>query len=141
MSRPTDAITAEIAELHRFFVDWVTGALPDTEAAFHQGFLSRMAPTFQVIEPDGARVTLAELAPSVRRNHGKNPAFASSVHDVALAAQSADLLVATYEERQSNAMAASSPDNTRRSTVVFAVDPSAPRGLRWVHVQETLLPD
>jgi hypothetical protein len=133
-------VTAEIADLHRFFVDWVTGTLPASEPAFEGGFLSRMDPAFRCIEPDGAVVSLQELAPSVRRAHGKNPAFSTSIHGVILCATSAELVVATYEERQQNALSASSPDNTRRATAVFRVDPSAPRGLRWLHVQETLLP-
>lgn len=136
-----ETIAAEIADLHRFFVDWVTGALPASEAAFASGFLSRMDPVFRCIEPDGAVVSLQELAPSVRRAHGKNPAFRTSLHEVSLCAVTPELVVATYEERQQNALSASSPDNTRRATAVFRVDSSAPRGLRWLHVQETLLPE
>lgn len=133
-------VSAEIADLHRFFVDWVTGALPASEAAFAAGFLSRMDSAFRCIEPDGAVVSLQDLAPSVRRAWGKNPAFSTSIHGVVLCAATAELVVATYEERQQNALSASSPDNTRRATAVFRVDSSAPRGLRWLHVQETLLP-
>ena len=49
-----------------------------------------------------------------------------------------DLIAATYEEWQRNALASTPKDNGRIATVLFRREEER---LRWLHLQETWLPD
>lgn len=135
------AATREIEELHRFFVDWFGGHCEDSDAVFSSGLTDRCDPGFTLIQPGGAGAELSTFAPGMRRAFGSNPDFRIAVRDVGVRLETADLVVATYEEWQRNARNSQPEDNGRISTALFLRDSSRPTGLRWVHVHETWLPD
>ena len=72
----------------------------------------------------------------MRRAHGSNPDFRIAIRNVVVRRVMPDVVLATYEEWQRNALASTPPDNARLATVAFArTEP-----LRWLHVHETWLP-
>lgn len=125
----------EVEALHRFFVDWFTGAASDD--AIETDFLNRFDPDFLLIPPGGTVLTLDEFDAALRRGHGTNPDFRIAIRNVTIRGNLDDCIVATYEEWQRNALASTPPDNGRIVTVVF----KRAQPLRWLHVHETRLPD
>jgi hypothetical protein len=127
-------VRREVEDLHRFFVRWFSGALPESE--FDAGFLSRFDPDFMLVPPAGIRLDLTALESSVRRGHATNPDFRVAIRNVRIQRILPGHILATYEEWQRNALASTPPDNGRIATVLF--EDSEP--LRWLHIHETWLP-
>jgi hypothetical protein len=125
----------EIEALHRFFVDWFTGAAPND--AIETDFLNRFDPDFLLIPSGGTILTLDAFESTLRLSHGTNPDFRIAIRNVTIRRNLDDCIVATYEEWQRNALASTPPDNARIATVLF----KRARPLRWLHVHETRLPD
>ena len=125
----------EIEALHRFFVGWFSGELPQT--AFESGFTARFASDFLIIPPAGTVLGLGDLSNSIERAHGSNPEFRIAIRNVCLRRVTPSQLLVTYEEWQRNALATTPPDNARVATVWFE------RGtpLKWLHVHETTMPE
>jgi len=131
-SSTEDRCTAEIEELHQFFEDWLSGALPDTDAAFDR-VRQALDPEFRLIPPSGAWRSREDILTGLRRGHGGDPDRTIHIRNVRPATEGEQLLLATYEEWQE---AGGSTDG-RLSTVLFRREDEAPNGLRWVHVHET----
>lgn len=136
MSSSIEAMVREEVEaLHRFFVGWFSGALaPD---AFESGFLARFDPDLVLVPPAGVLLRLEDIAAAVRGAHASNPAFRIAIRNVVVRRVADDVVLATYEEWQRNALASTPSDNGRLATVVF----SKTEPLRWLHVHETWLPE
>ncbi len=132
------AVAAEIEALHRFFVDWFTGAVPAEAVLFERRFLQRFDPSFVLIPPAGTTLSLDALADAIRGTHANNAAFRIQIREVQVRVATADLVLATYEEWQKDAKASTPPNNGRAATVLFRREPDR---LRWLHVHETWLPD
>lgn len=130
-----DTVRREVDELHRFFVDWMSGAVERSDDVFRTRFLDRCDGDFVYVQPSGVAMHVRDLAPGLEGAYGKNPSFRIAVRDVRVLRQHGEIILATYVEWQRNA---SSPphDNGRISSVLFRRDRDA---LRWLHVHETWL--
>ncbi len=121
---------AEIIELHDFFQAYFLGqegSLDRVEAALHPGF--------SIVGPGGAVSDRAATLEMLRQGHAHTESLVITTLDHALLHQSEELLIASYIERHQLTAGA----NDRLSTVVFAIDPAGPNGVRWVRVHETWL--
>jgi hypothetical protein len=122
----------EIEALHDFFVAWYTGETTDFERL--EGAL---APGFEMVSPDGERVSREAIVDAIREREAayESGAFAIDIRNVELLDRGEDYAVLRYEEWQTT------PDgeNGRLSTVLFHADTDAPGGLSWVTVHETWL--
>lgn len=130
-------VREEIESLHRFFVEWFSGSVANTDEIFEAGFLRRFDQSFQLIPPAGIRLDLTGLASSVRAGHDSNPHFRIAIREVTIRHTYDDHILATYEEWQRNALASTPPHNARIASVIFRSRES----LRWLHVHETWLPN
>ena len=130
------AVREEIEALHRFFVGWFSGEIPESDAAFQKGFRSRFDDKFLLIPPAGLVLDLSQLESSIRAGHANNPEFRIAIRNVTVRQVFGDFLLATYEEWQRNALASTPPDNGRIASVVFQTG----HRLRWIHVHETWMP-
>jgi len=129
----------EIEDLHRFFVDWFHGAIPDEDVVWRR-LEDALAPGFVLISPGGDLLARDDLLTALRERHGcHGPEAGFDIwirHDMCRHAQDR-LALATYEEWQR----LHGEERGRLSTVLFERDERAPNGLRWLHVHETWLPD
>jgi hypothetical protein len=127
----------EIEGLHRFLVDWLSGAVPDTDDTYKAQLLRRLDASFCLIPPDGVELSRSTLANGLRKGHGSNPDFRIAIRDVKVRAVCGSHVLATYVEWQRSALASKPPDNARLASVLFHVGES----LQWVHVHETWWPE
>lgn len=130
-----EIVTAEVAALHEFFVDWFRGTAPVD--SFEPRFLAPLSPDFTMIPPSGQLLERPTLVAAIRDARGGNPDIRIAVRNVAVRRVLNDHVLATYEEWQRNALPPARPDNGRISTVLFRRSPR----LEWLHVQETWLPE
>ena len=72
MANLTEAIRAEVEDLHVFFVDWFTGTAPRDRLETRFG--AAMAKDVLFISPDGVQLSHAQLGIS-RRSHGFDTGF------------------------------------------------------------------
>lgn len=130
-----ERVTAEIEGLHKFFVGWFTGALP--EDTFGESFLVRFSKDMVFIPPAGRFLGIEDLSNSVRAGYGSNPHFRIQIRNVRVHKVFDGHILATYEEWQRNALASTPPNNGRLATVIFTDSDR----LQWLHIHETWLPD
>lgn len=124
-------VAAEIQALHTEFEQWFYGrseSLARVEDALAHDFMF-VATTGSVIP----RATLMDGIRAGRGSHSGPDSFSIDVADVKIGWRRGDLISATYQEIQHFPAFTTS----RRSTAVFAVDPTASGGLRWLSVHET----
>ena len=134
MTNLEQAVTEEIESLHRFFVGWFSGHLP--ESSFDNEFIKRFSADFLLIPPSGTLLNLDAFAQSVKTTYSSNPDFKIAIRAVQIQRVFADYVLATYEEWQRNALASKPPNNGRLATVLFRQT----ERLEWLHVHETWLP-
>jgi len=127
-----DRCVAEINELHQFFEDWLTGTLPETDAAFER-VERALGPGFRLIHPSGSWRSRGDVLKGLRAGYGGQPDLTIQIRDAQLVDEGEELLLATYEEWQE----AGDSSDGRLSTVLFRRAEEGPNGLRWIHVQET----
>lgn len=122
----------EIRELHRFFENWLSGSLPNTEEAFERVGMT-LAPGFRLIHPSGQWRTREEILSGLRKGHGSQPGLTIEIREPQVLRAGEERVLATYEEWQI------SPDKNdgRISTAVFSFDSDLPDALLWEHVHET----
>lgn len=133
-----DDCRAEVETLHRFFVEWFSGTLPNTDETWSR-LEDSLAPGFALVAPSGELLEQAPLLASLRRmhgHHGPETAFRIEVRDLACRHVTDDFVIATYVEWQT----LRGKEASRVSTAVFQRDAASPRGLRWLHVHETWRP-
>lgn len=121
---------AEIIELHELFEAYFLGrtdSLDRVEEALHA--------EFSIVGPNGGVSDRAATLEMLRRGHAHTDSLVISTLDHTLLHQTDEVLVASYIERHE----LSAATNDRLSTVVFAIDPAGPNGLRWLRVHETWL--
>lgn len=122
----------EIEALHDFFVAWYTGETTD-----FQRLEGALAPAFEMVSPDGERVSREAIVEAIREREGVHApgSFDIDIRNVEMLDSGKDYAVVRYEEWQTT------PDgeNGRLSTVLFHADSAAPDGLSWVTVHETWL--
>lgn len=129
-----EQVRSEIEDLHRFFVGWFRGDLP--QDSFQQGFLDRFDSEFLLIPPAGTLLSLAQLADGVKSAHNTNPKFRIAIRNVTIRRVFDGQVLATYEEWQRFALASRPPENARLASVIFKLG----RPLVWLHIHETWMP-
>ena len=126
--------SAEVVDLHRFFVDWFDKRR--CEAADFSRFERVMGEDFTMVVPTGQLLDRAAVLGYVKASRGTfDGDFAISIEDIRPGWQSGDVIVLTYVEAQQRAGQAS----RRRSSTIFTVSSSAPNGVEWRHLHETWL--
>jgi len=130
------ACRTEIETLHQFFVGWYTGQLPDE--AFSRAE-SALAPSFEIISPDGERRDREASLAAIRNSFGTyGPAeFEIEIRNVEVVERWDDRALVRYEEWQHT-----EATTGRLSTVLFApARESTPdeQQLEWRYLQETWL--
>ncbi|WP_158542933.1 DUF4440 domain-containing protein [Phytoactinopolyspora halophila] len=120
----------EIVRLHRIIERWLHG--PAGEDDF-EPFSDALASGFTMVVPDGALLDRERVVADVRAVRGSEPGLEIHIHDVAVVAADASVVVATYREEHRG----SASDRSRHATVVFVRDEHALTGLRWRHLHET----
>lgn len=127
----------EVIEAHRFFTEWFTGVIPDTDAAW-SALEDTMAPDFALVSPHGVAIPRDELLKGIRANHGQHAKteFKIWIENFECRHIDGHVVIVTYEEWQTLG------DETRGrlSTAIFERNPAMPNHVRWLHVHETWLP-
>lgn len=133
MTNDTQAIhhaaEQEIRRFHDVLVAWFTGDMD--QGAFDHSIDAVVHPDFHWVSPSGQDVTRQDILEGLKSGHGSNPDFKITVDDVRLVASDGNLAVLSYVESQTGARNAP-PENTRKSTVVFALQPR----LQWLYLHE-----
>jgi hypothetical protein len=127
-----DRVSAEIVELHRFFVAWYdrrTAAETDFER-----FDRVMGPGMQMIPPAGVLLDRDTIVAYVQSNRGIfDGDFAIEIAEIRPAWEADGAIAVTYIERQTRA----GEKTARRATALFTESSSAPNGVEWLHLHET----
>lgn len=135
MSEVEVRLKAEVEALHRFLVGWFSGALAET--TFEAAFADRLDRELVFIPPAGPVLGRPALLSAVRDGYGSNRDFRIAIRNVRVHRVLGDMVIATYEEWQRNALSSTPPDNARVATVVMDIGGTP----RWLHIHETWLPD
>jgi hypothetical protein len=129
----------ETEELHKFFEDWFSGVIENSDENFER-LSSVIAQGFSLVSPQGVQASRDSLLDSLRDAHasfsGEDQSFKIWIKNFDVAYIAKDILLATYEEWQN----VDGEENARISTVLFNRNESAPNGVEWNHVHETMLP-
>ena len=125
----------EVNDLHQFFEDWVSGALPKTEESYAR-VQQALSDDFAIVGPDGRLTQRDPLLNGLYAAHLGRPNFRIWIENYQLHPQLGELAIVTYEEWQE----IEGEVTARLSTAVFQQDAAAPNGVRWLHVHETWLP-
>lgn len=123
----SDQVRAEIIELHVEFERWFRGE-SDSPARIE----ASIPEEFTFITPQGDVVDGVTLRKNMRAGRGARQ-LRIRIENVVVRWSEGDVVIATYEEWHDH----DDYTTARQSTVVFAVDDSAPGGLLWRHVHET----
>ncbi|WP_420631245.1 hypothetical protein [Candidatus Leptofilum sp.] len=124
----------EIVELHQFFQDWFNGEISEEDNVFAR-FSKVMADGFYIVPPSGRLSLRTPLVTNLRQLYGNSQANPGKIwiQDVQIRHQSADLILATYEEWQTF----NDKTTSRLSSALFQADANAPNGVVWLCVHET----
>ncbi|MGX8009442.1 hypothetical protein ACVDG8_010750 [Mesorhizobium sp. ORM8.1] len=126
--------SAEVVDLHRFFVDWFVAARADT-VDFGR-FEAVMGEGLTMIAPSGAVLDRDAVIDHVRQSRAScDESFAIAIEDIGPGWQAGDMIVVLYVEAQLRG----GKHSRRRSSAVFTVNSSAPNGVEWRHLHETWL--
>jgi len=128
----------EITGLHRFFVAWMTGALPRNRKAFAR-VANALADDMTMITPQAEVMACPPLLTALEAAHGvftpPDQTFRIWIENYDCRFVAGDLCLATYEEWQDR----TGEVKGRLSTVLFRRRDAAPNGVEWLHVHETWL--
>ena len=126
--------SAEVVDLHRFFVDWFVAARAD-KVDFSR-FERVMGEGFSMIAPSGHILDRDAVVDHVRESRAScDDGFVLSIEDIRPGWQSADTIVVHYVEAQLRG----GKHSRRQSSAVFTTSSSAPNGVEWRHLHETWL--
>jgi hypothetical protein len=126
--------SAEIVDLHRFFVDWFDAERAD-RADFSR-FESVMGEGFRMVAPSGQMLDREAVLDHVRASRATcDGDFAIAIEDIRAGWQAGDTIVVCYIEAQRR----DGKHSRRRSSAVFTTSSSAPNGVEWRHLHETWL--
>lgn len=126
----------EVVALHVVIEDWLAGKVVADDDVY-ASFSDAMASDFEIISPSGVRSERGSIVAALRKAHGVQGAdFSISIKNLRTRMLAPPLALLSYEEWQSQG----NETTARLSTVLLREDPGAPRGVAWVHLQETWLP-
>ncbi|AZN98402.1 DUF4440 domain-containing protein [Mesorhizobium sp. M9A.F.Ca.ET.002.03.1.2] len=126
--------SAEIVDLHRFFVGWFDRTRAD-RTDFSR-FERVMGEGFEMIAPDGQLLDRNAVLDHIRASRATcDGDFAIAIEDIRAVWQAGDTIVVCYVEAQQRA----GKRSRRRSSAVFTTSSSAPNGVEWRHLHETWL--
>lgn len=126
--------SAEVIELHRFFVDWFVAARAD--AVDFGRFEAVMGEGLTMIAPSGAILGRDAVVDHVRQSRATcDDGFAISIEEIRPGWQTEDTIVVLYVEAQLR----DGKLSRRQSSAVFTTSSSAPNGVEWRHLHETWL--
>ena len=141
-----EKVTREIENFHDFFVAWFTGAANPED--LQTIFIPRISNDMVFIGPDGNQISGAELTGGFKKAHGSNSNFRICIRDVRVLHVSADHVLALYTEWQTGAVNSSPPNSGGSSSSsrnytgrVSTALLTRTEPFRWLHVQETWLPE
>ncbi|MGD8859577.1 MAG: hypothetical protein PVI30_06165 [Myxococcales bacterium] len=134
-------VKQEVEALHAALAEWIGGACDGDEAVFDERIGSRLGEDFTLVAPSGRRPSGRDVRDSLRDSYGSNPDFRIAIDDLRIIRASDTVVVVSFVEWQRNASQSTPPDNGRVVTAVLVPDTAAPNGLRWLHLQETMLPE
>jgi len=121
-----------IEDLHDFFVEWYAGEAgpADFERMEHS-----MAPTFEMVAPDGTRHDRDAVLRMVRESFDRDDPdeFDIEIRDVEVVREMGTHATVRYEEWQTR----DGTETGRISTALFREDEAAPCGLAWLDLHET----
>lgn len=135
MSNHAEACAAEVTELHRFFVEWMTAAVPRRAEVFSRAG-NVFAPEFLIVSPRGSATARGQLIIELEGAHGARPGFEIWIENYQCRRVLGDLCLVTYEEWQR----LNGETTGRLSSALFRRQDAAPNGVEWLHVHETWLP-
>ena len=126
--------SAEVIDLHRFFVDWFVAARADT--VDFSRFERAMGDGLSMVAPDGKVLDRNAVVDHVRTSRATcDEGFAISIEYIRPGWQDANTIVVFYIEAQLRA----GKHSRRQSSAVFTTSSSAPNGVEWRHLHETWL--
>lgn len=125
----------EVQRLHVFFQNWLSSA-DDNEAGW-QGFSDALADGFEMVVPDGRRLTRIDLLASFGAARGTRPGVQIEIRDAVVLNESTDTATVRYEEWQLH----EEFGNQRISTAVLRQSEVAPLGWVWLALHESWLAD
>lgn len=123
------AFEREVKELHAFFERWFVGSAGRAELER----LDVLDDSFHMIDPDGRLHNVEHVRCAIADAYGRR----SMLIEIRNVQVHPSAPIGTYEEWQT----ADGSTTGRISSAVMKSDPSAPNGLRWMHLHETWLPD
>lgn len=129
-------VEQEIIRFHVFFVDWMTGALTQTDDHFAQ-FSDSLSDDFYIVSPSGQVSRRDLLINEVHRAYNQRHNFRIWIENVTVRHTFENIVVATYEEWRE--IEGDTNPTALISTVIFTKDQSKPNGLMWQCVHETRL--
>ena len=131
-----DNVKQEIIRLHNFFVDWMTGILPQTDENFAL-FADSISKDFYIVNSSGQLRDRETLVAKVYSTYNQRPKLRIWIENMQIHHTLGDVIVATYEEWQEDK--SDNKTTSLISTVVFILDESKHNGLVWQCVHETSL--
>ncbi|MEM1179530.1 MAG: hypothetical protein AAGM22_14375 [Acidobacteriota bacterium] len=134
-----------VLDLHVFFEEWFNARIPDSPQSLTR-FEGVLAEDFEYIGAAGYRFKKSQLFRNGTwpghgywtqdgRRGGK-----TRVENFEFRRISDTTAIATWEYWQDEKLADGDQSRGRFDTGIFRLDPSKPKGIAWLHVQETLLP-
>ncbi|MEQ8248725.1 MAG: hypothetical protein RID42_13700 [Alphaproteobacteria bacterium] len=132
-----DTCVGEVHRLHRVIADWTTGTIPDTDDGF-AGFADAFAPTFEIVNPNGAREAATDVVPRFRLRHGERGGrdFSIRITHEDVRPLSDDTALTVYQEHWFHG---ASEQSVILASAVLRLDKVRPGGVAWLHLHETWL--
>lgn len=126
--------SAEIVDLHRFFVDWFVEARAG--AVDFSRFEAVMGEGLTMVAPSGHILDREAVVGHVRDSRATcDDGFTIEIEDIRPGWQTTDTIVVLYVEAQLRG----GKHSRRQSSAVFTTSSSAPNGVEWRHLHETWL--
>ena len=128
----------EVADLHRFFEDWFTARIENSQENFAR-FSGVIADGFEMISPDGRTTDRNSLMSRLRSARGtyRDGSFRIWIENCRTRPLNDNLHLVLYEEWQER----DGRSTGRLSSAVFRDRHDAPNAVEWLHLHETWLPN
>jgi hypothetical protein len=133
-----DSVRREIDDIHAFFENWFGGRVPQDERQFER-FRRALAPSFSQVNPEGRLRDAGTILRDVWNNwhwFPGDPQFRIWIANTSIRhVLPGDHVVAVYEEWHHY----KDKDIGRACTAVLRPDASAPNGVLWLQMHESMM--